>query len=284
MESLATQLRLARESKRVTLETIAHSTRISLHHLESLEEGRYKDLPGGIYNRAFIRSYCEYLGIDPRDVLEHYEAETAPPKEKAIKTRIEIPEVGSPLKPHPLFFWSVMLLISVTGLYLSRRWIADAFSPFFSHPSVPGTLADSAAAPPPAAQPKASAPSPPAAIVSKPAPEVASRPPSTLQPAAPRLTTAPVAPGTIRLEFEVLQECWVSVDRDGNRALEKILEPGESQSLSARESVFLVLGNAGGIRLKINGRSVRPLGKPGEVVRLLIDEQSIKNLIENTAG
>ncbi len=278
MESLATQLRLARESKHVSLETIAHTTRIGLHHLESLEQGRFQDLPGGMYNRAFIRTYCEYLGIDPRDVLERYEAETAPPKEKVIKTKTEIPEVGSALKPHPLFFWSVMLLISVAGLYLSRRWVADAFSPFFSHPSAPGTMAE------PAPQPKASAPSLRAPIVSKPAPEVVSKAPSTLQAAAPRPITATVAPGTIRLEFEVLQECWVSVDRDGNRALSKVLEPGDDQAVSAKERLFLIVGNAGGIRLKINGRSVRPLGKPGEVVRLLIDEQSIKNLIENTSG
>lgn len=284
MESLATQLRLARESRHVSLKTIAHETRISLHHLENLEQGRFQDLPGGMYNRAFIRTYCEHLGIDPRDVLERYEAETAQPKEKAVRSKTEIPEVGSALKPHPLFFWSVMLLISVAGLYLSRRWIADAFSPFFTHPSAPGTMADSAAAPPPAPKPKASVPSSPVPIVSKPASEVVSQAPPTLPAAAPQPTAAPVAPGTIRLEFEVLQECWVSVDRDGNRALSRVFEPGDDQAVSAREKLFLIVGNAGGIRLKINGRSVRPLGKPGEVVRLLIDEQSIKNLIENTSG
>lgn len=91
-------------------------------------------------------------------------------------------------------------------------------------------------------------------------------------------------PGTIRLEFEVLQECWVSVNRDGSRVLVKILEPGDDQSFSATEQFYLVLGNAGGVRLKINGKQVKPLGKRGEVVRVLINGQNIKDLVEKTSG
>ena len=67
MNSLASELKAARERRNVVLSQIAEETRIGLRHLESLEEGRYSDLPGGIYNRAFIKAYCEFLNLDAQD-------------------------------------------------------------------------------------------------------------------------------------------------------------------------------------------------------------------------
>lgn len=76
----------------------------------------------------------------------------------------------------------------------------------------------------------------------------------------------------------------MSLDRDGNRILEKKLEPGDTRSFSATEKFYMVLGNAGGVRLKINGKPARPLGKSGAVVRVLINEQTIKDLVEKATG
>jgi cytoskeleton protein RodZ len=284
MESLGTYLKSAREKKKVTLEQIARDSRISLHQLKSLEEGRYGELPGGMYNRAFLRTYCEYVGIDPAEGIARYEAESAPPKEKVAKAKPKIPPPHSPLKPHPLVVWSVMLLVSVTGLYFSRKWIAAVFSPYFSHPAPPRMIADSTA---PASIPTTSVRVPATAIPAPPktaettsvrAGDLSSSPPPGIA------SSAPPPSGTIRLEFEVLQECWVSVKRDGSRVLVKILEPGDDRSFNATEQFYLVLGNAAGVRLKINGQQVRPLGKSGEVVRVLINVQNIKDLVEKSTG
>jgi cytoskeleton protein RodZ len=276
MESLATYLKSARDKKKMTIAQMARDTRISLRHLESLEEGRYGELPGGMYNRAFLRAYCDYVGIDPREGLARYEVETVPAGEKTTKAKPKIPQVNSALKPHPLVVWSVMLLISVTGLYFSRKWIASIFSPYFSHPSAPKIVADSTPDSTPASPTKGSTTeTPPVLPPPSATTENASEVPSS---------TSPLSPGTIRLEFEVLQECWVSLDRDGNRVLEKKLEPGDTQSFNATEKFYLVLGNAGGVRLKINGKLAKPLGKSGAVVRVLINEQSIKDLVEKATG
>lgn len=283
MESLASYLKSAREKKKVTLEQIARDTRISLRHLRSLEEGRYSELPGGMYNRAFLRTYCDYVGIDPAEGLTRYEAESAPPKEKIAKAKPNVPQPHPPFKPHPLAVWSFMLLISVTGLYFSRRWVSSIFSPYFSHPAPPRIIADASPAPIPSSSARASATATPATPPTPGTTSVhASEVPSSLPVGQP--PSAPPPPGTIRLEFEVLQECWVSVNRDGSRVLVKILEPGDDQSFSATEQFYLVLGNAGGVRLKINGKQVKPLGKRGEVVRVLINGQNIKDLVEKTSG
>ncbi|MDR0311414.1 MAG: helix-turn-helix domain-containing protein, partial [Acidobacteriota bacterium] len=49
MESIASKLKTKRESLNISLEQISEDTRISVHHLRSLEKGRYDDLPGGMY-------------------------------------------------------------------------------------------------------------------------------------------------------------------------------------------------------------------------------------------
>jgi len=234
-----------------------------------------------MYNRAFIRSYCEYLGIDPEPMLARYENETAPPAESSVKAS-PVQGTGFPFKFHPLAVWSLMLLASATGLYISRKWVADIFSPYLSHSSAPGTLVSSSPAPPPFSKPRQPATGAP---VMPAASEVISQRADVTSPSpAGQTSIVSVPPGTIRLEFEVLEQCWVSVNRDGDRVLVKILKPGDDQSFDATGSLSLILGNAGGVRLKINGQSVKPLGRAGEVVHLLINEQNIKDLVEKTSG
>ena len=62
----------------------------------------------------------------------------------------------------------------------------------------------------------------------------------------------------------------------------RILEPGEKHVFDADDRIFLILGNAGGIRLRINGKPAKQLGKAGEVVRVLVNEQSMRDLLEKT--
>ena len=64
----------------------------------------------------------------------------------------------------------------------------------------------------------------------------------------------------------------------------RTLEPGNNPVFDANERFFLVIGNAGGIHLKINGKALKALGKPGQVVRLLINEQNMKDLIEKSSN
>ena len=123
----------------MTLEQIASDTHINLRHLQNIEEGRYGDLPGGIYNRAFLRAYCESINIDPTEIIARYEEQEEPSSgEKRPRIREQVHPLSISFNVHPLVIWSLMLLISATGLYWGRKRIAEIFSPYFSHPSVPG--------------------------------------------------------------------------------------------------------------------------------------------------
>src|SRR4051812_46265539 len=66
------KLREARERRGVSLRQIATSTKISISALEALERNDMKRLPGGIFTRAFVRSYALEVGLDPDQAIEEF--------------------------------------------------------------------------------------------------------------------------------------------------------------------------------------------------------------------
>src|ERR1044071_6559902 len=70
--SIGEQLRLAREERGIGLREICDQTRISVHYLEAIEANDYKRLPGGVFNRSFIKAYAKCVGYDEREAIEGY--------------------------------------------------------------------------------------------------------------------------------------------------------------------------------------------------------------------
>ena len=70
--SIGEQLRLAREARGIGLREICDQTRISLHYLEAIESNDYKRLPGGVFNRSFIKAYAKAIGYDESEAIEGY--------------------------------------------------------------------------------------------------------------------------------------------------------------------------------------------------------------------
>src|SRR5258707_8740545 len=70
-----TRLRAAREQRGITLRQIASSTKISVGVLEALERNDISKLPGGIFGRAFVRSYAIEVGLDPEATIQDFIAQ-----------------------------------------------------------------------------------------------------------------------------------------------------------------------------------------------------------------
>src|SRR3954469_9433528 len=70
--TIGEQLRLAREERGIALREISEQTRISIRYLEAIEVDDYKRLPGGIFNRSFVRAYAKFVGVDEHVALEDY--------------------------------------------------------------------------------------------------------------------------------------------------------------------------------------------------------------------
>jgi cytoskeletal protein RodZ len=70
--TIGEQLRLAREARGIALREICDQTRISVHYLEAIEANDYKRLPGGVFNRSFIKAYAKYIGFNEHEAVEGY--------------------------------------------------------------------------------------------------------------------------------------------------------------------------------------------------------------------
>lgn len=70
-------LKRAREERGVPLDAVASATRIARHHLDALERGDLESLPSGPFGRSYLRSYAEFLGIDPEPILHSYRSQEA---------------------------------------------------------------------------------------------------------------------------------------------------------------------------------------------------------------
>src|SRR5678815_1841370 len=66
------RMRQVREERGVTLRQIAHTTKLSVSALEALERNDISRLPGGIFSRAFVRSYAAEIGVDPGQTVRDF--------------------------------------------------------------------------------------------------------------------------------------------------------------------------------------------------------------------
>jgi len=71
-DSLGEKLRLAREERDITISEVAEQTRISALYLQAIEKDDYRTLPGGIFNKGFVKSFAKYVGVDEHEALQDY--------------------------------------------------------------------------------------------------------------------------------------------------------------------------------------------------------------------
>lgn len=70
--TLGEKLRQAREERGISISEVAEQTRISPHYLDLIEQDDYRTLPGGIFNKGFVKSYAKFVGIDEQEALQDY--------------------------------------------------------------------------------------------------------------------------------------------------------------------------------------------------------------------
>jgi len=86
MADLGARLKQARQTKGVSLRDIATTTKISVVALEALERNDYARLPGGIFDRAFVRAYALAVGLDPEEAVHEFMADFARYEREAERT------------------------------------------------------------------------------------------------------------------------------------------------------------------------------------------------------
>ena len=278
------ELKRTRESKGLRLEDIARRYRIRLSFLESIESGRFEDLPEPVYTKTFIKTYAGLLGVDAGPILAKYAKHIeqtlppAPPEEKAAG--LKGPDAGR----------TALNLLGMLGSRVGWTFLALAvvialgIYAFQDRPEKPvpakTTVREETRLPekpaeakppeaPPAQQPEA-APPPAQEQAAAPEPKKPQAPPPAEKTEPP--PAAPPATGPLSLTIEATEAAWVQVKADKSSAVQRLLQAGEKVSVEAKEKITVDLGNAGGVQITFQGRSLGSPGKRGEVVHLVYPE------------
>ena len=90
MGAFGDRLRREREMRGITLDEITESTKISRRHLEALEGEHFDQLPGGVFNKGFVRAYARFLGIDEDQAVADYSTASNEQPEPENKFPLEI--------------------------------------------------------------------------------------------------------------------------------------------------------------------------------------------------
>lgn len=119
-QTLGEKLRQAREERGIALSEVAEQTRISPLYIESIENDDYRSLPGGIFNKGFVKSFAKYVGIDEQEALQDYASIAANPDNQITEaTRTYRPEVltddRSSSSSLPTIIFAVIILGLMTG-------------------------------------------------------------------------------------------------------------------------------------------------------------------------
>ncbi len=102
MGELGSLLTRAREARGLTLEDAERDTRISRRYLMALESEQFEVIPAPVYARGFLRSYSQYLGLDPQETLAMFPREDDPEYQRAAEASVPHPR-PSPDRPVSLY-------------------------------------------------------------------------------------------------------------------------------------------------------------------------------------
>ncbi len=285
MGAFGDRLRREREMRGITLDEITESTKISRRHLDALEGEHFDQLPGGVFNKGFVRAYARFLGIDEDQAVADYSTASNEQPEPENKFPLEVhEEPDRDLNPRrsslPLVF-AIAALIGVLvgyGFWIkSKPHNPEAVEN--THQSAPASSVNAPQANVPApsaitpsssepirasAQPAHSTP------VTKPAPPEAaavSRSPEPRPAAAPGESADPppsVKEKAFFVQVKAKEDSWVSIVADGKSVMQRVLPADKQKKIKAGKTLVLRTGNAGGIEVSFNGHPLGALGNENE--------------------
>jgi cytoskeletal protein RodZ len=260
MTNFGASFKKARESKGISLDQIAKETRISTRFLAAIENEEFHLLPGGVFNKGFVRNFAESVGLDPDQALAEYD------RLVTVREPAEILEAAAPSSSRNerrLYTIALAILaIAIAIFYVVTRNTGRTAG-----------LEDSAPSAIPSQTPAPTAPQ------TEPTPQAA---PALLapEPEPPPAPTAQPQARSFTLDVHAVEQTWIKVESDGNTVTSgEILQPGMTRKYTAENSLYLSIGNAAGLTLKINDMPIKPLGKSGQVRSVTFTPRNIKDFI-----
>jgi cytoskeleton protein RodZ len=286
-DDFGSRLRAERERKGIALRDIANRTKISVGVLEALERNDISRLPGGIFSRAFVRSYAHEVGLDPEQTIQEFIAQfphdsviAGHPRSDRVEDT-ELFESDRRVASSALWILAASVVLAGAVLYLSVARSNPGHDAAEDAAALPSTAAEPIAQP--ALQPAATTGAAPvleAASTTGPprptAPETATaNPPSVVS----TTTAEGAAADRLIVVLGARRPVWVSVTADGRKALGRLLQTGEQETIEVTREMMITAGDAAAVRMTLNGADARAIGEPGEVVTARLTLANFKDYL-----
>ena len=246
--SLGDRFRAAREARGLSLSDCSEQVRIRSVYLAAIEEENWKAIGAAVYVRGFLRTYARFLGLDPEEIVNTFNAEVQPPARADAESGTQRPAlVERSSQPGSALIWvagivAVLLVAFVAYNALTMRREA----PVATVSATPSALESAAVE---SASPEASAV------------------PGGLASASPAASTTPSPPGAggpQTLALVLSEASWLRVTVDGSVSIEGTFPAGTTKTFHGKNALVRV-GNAGGVEIFVDGKDVGKLGKSGDV-------------------
>lgn len=261
MQGIGEILRKTREEQGISLDEVVEATKIRSKYLKALEDENFDILPGDVYARGFATAYLKYLGIkDNPEVVEIMKPKAKEP-EVPVEEQKEAPRKAAatprrkkssdsfeetPLNKNAkliiiLSLAAVLLLFAVQGIY-SKQMADDAQQGNQVQQEQQGEN------------------------------QAEGEPEVPEEPVAPPEPEVPVYDG-LEMRLEILNvnpnatdQCWMQITVDGQKT-ETTMSEGQIQDIKATQNIQLNLGNAGVVKVTLNGQDLGTMGNQGQVVK-----------------
>jgi cytoskeleton protein RodZ len=308
VESLGARLKREREKRKITLDEISLSTKIGTRFLLAIEQENFDQLPGGIFNKGFVKAYARSVGVDEAEAVAEYELATGAslpeslpegdPAAPAVSTPAftsEDPGDGASRIPWGWFAVALLIVafgIAVWGFYSREKssrpnLLVQPVEPGNSSSGPPSAVANMVAGHPVAGQTAAAARSESAVGPSVPASFASGVDTALVQSqdaraAAGESRAAQITPdltsaaGAFLVQIKAREDSWVVISADGRQIMQAMLNASAEKSVGARDQIVIKTGNAGALDISFNGKRLPAQGAPNEVKTLTFDPHGPK--------
>jgi cytoskeleton protein RodZ len=241
---IGTTLREARVRRNLTLQQVEEDTKIRVKYVQAMENEDFDVMPGATYVRGFLRTYSEYLALDPEVMVDEY-------RSRGVKTgEIQEPFGGVSMLGAPRSHRgrnTVLFVAIICLLVLGVIWILGRGGEPTQPSTTPGALG------------------------------ITSPSPSPSHSATPAPTHTPVVNGELRISAPN-GDSWLEVRKDSatGTVLFSGTVPKGKTKLFVGKALWLRLGNPSAVRIKVDGRKAGLVNTANPVDYLVKDGKLVK--------
>ena len=298
MGAFGERLRREREMRGISLDEIVATTKIGTRLLRALENEQFDLLPGGIFNKSYVRAYAKCVGIDEDEAVAAYmeAASETPPDTRVIAHQASfhsdrVPSRDSGFPVVPVLILLVVIAGGVGGWKVYRDRLRDREVHTVAAASADATASSPSATTPPLANnpaPQSTAPSQASLPANGTAAEEPAREPSSASSKPPAQTLPSSANGAASAgsttaatgtPFEVVvrpkDSAWVSIKSDGKFVVRGIIRPPDVKTIRATNQLVFWTGNAGAVEVSFNGKNVPLAGDANQEGVLVFDSRGL---------